>query len=144
MKCLTINLFKLFTLFILSTVIGSCFANGSKPISQLRGKNEFRDLVPQFQKSLLRWMEIKNRERKLKDSDVIEASFVDCSLCKMAVESVQFFTRIRMDNTVVSIIKNFCTYMHIETADVCEGIVSSFRVSLTCSILSLVSFLFFK
>ena len=147
MKCSTINLVQLFIL--LFTVIGSSFANASKPISQLE-KNEFKDLAPEFKDRLIRWMAIKQRECKLKQSDDVQALYLDCSLCKVSVESVQFFTKIHMDNTVISIIKNFCTYIHIESADVCKGIIEAFKVSSSllkkvvvvffCNFISLISY----
>ena len=126
MKCSTINFVQLFILTL--TVIGSCLANASKSISQLE-RNESTNLMPKFRESLQRWMDIKKKESKLRPNDNINATYMDCSLCKISVDSVQIFSRLHMDRTVASIVRNVCTYFHIETADVCKGIVNTFNVS---------------
>lgn len=85
--------------------------------------------MPEFKERMLRWMEIKKRDCKLKQNNELDATYLDCSLCKTSVESVRFFLRLHMDGTVVSLIRNFCVLLHIETASVCKGIVEAFKVS---------------
>ena len=127
MKCSTINLVRLFAL--LFAVIGSGSVNGSsQSISQLE-RNEFKDLMPEFKERMLRWMDIKRRDCKLRQSSEFDATYMDCSLCKTSVESVKFFLNLHMDGTVISLIRNFCVVLHIETAAVCRGIVDAFKVS---------------
>lgn len=85
--------------------------------------------MPEFKERMLRWMDAKKRECKLKQSDEFDSTYLDCGLCKASVESVRIFLRMHMDSTVISLIRNFCTILHIETASVCKGIVEAFRVS---------------
>lgn len=127
MKCSTMNLVPLFAL--LFAVIGRGSANGSsQSISQLE-KNEFKELMPEFKQRLLRWMDVKKRDCQLKAANNLDATYLDCGLCKASVESVKIFIGLRMDSTVVSMIRTFCTIFHIETASVCKGIVEAFKVS---------------
>ena len=85
--------------------------------------------MPEFKERMLRWMDAKKRECKLKQTNEFDATYMDCSLCKASVESVRFFLRLHMDAAVVSLIRNFCVILHIETASVCKGIVDAFKVS---------------
>lgn len=127
MKCPTINLVQLFILLFTVIETGH-LANGLESISQLE-KNNFKELMPEFKQQLLRWMSIKKQASKLKKSNTVDIEYLDCALCRASVESVQFLTGIHMDNAVIGIIRNFCIYLHIETVNVCEGIVESFKVS---------------